>query len=173
MLHIQAKVYPATASISVKFGEMKEVIDISKQWTIHFRISYHSRDICLDCRSFINISEWIIQKVIFTEVIIYKWSSLSILLILHPMVLADLYFKDIGSTQTSIFSPNIVFHSLHYSQQSLHHVYFLQFSLISVRPSHFSISLWNLEIALVTDFLWVIIITLVLFRQLKAAYWRW
>ena len=46
------------------------------------------------------------------------------------MVLANRYFKDVGSTQTSIFSPNTVFHSLHYRQESLHHVYFLQFSLI-------------------------------------------
>ena len=50
------------------------------------------------------------------------------------MVLANLYFKDIGSTQAATFSPNTVFHSLRYSQQSLRHVYFLQFTLISVRP---------------------------------------
>ena len=31
VLHIQTKVYPATASISVKFREMKEDIDISKR----------------------------------------------------------------------------------------------------------------------------------------------
>ena len=31
------------------------------------------------------------------------------------------YFKGVGSTQTSIFSPNTVFHSLHYSQESLCH----------------------------------------------------
>ena len=35
------------------------------------------------------------------------------------MVLANRYFKDVGSTQTSIFGPNTVFHSLHYSQKSL------------------------------------------------------
>ena len=139
VLHIQAKVHPATASIFVKFRGLKEDIDISKRWTSHFRISYRSRDICLDCRSFININDWIVQK-IFTETIIYKWSSLGILLILHPMVLANLYFKDIGSTQTSIFSRNTVFHPLHYSQQSLHHVYFLQFSLIFVRPPGFTLA---------------------------------
>ena len=171
MLHTQAKVHPATASISVKFREMKEDIDTSKRWTSHFRISYRSRDICLDCRSFINTSDWMLQKIIFTETIICKWSSLSILLILHLMVLANLYFQDIGSTQTLIFSPNTVFHFLHCSQQPLHHVYFLQFSLISVRPPHFYISLWNLQIALVTDVPRVIIITLVLFGQSKAAYW--
>ena len=99
---------------------------------------------------------------------------MSILLSLDLMVLANLYFKITGSTQTLIFSPNTVFHFLHYSQQSLHHVYFLQFSLISVQPSHFYISLWNLQIALVTDFPGVIITTLVLFGQSKAAYWlRW
>ena len=122
MLHIQVKVHPATASVSVKFRWMKEDIDISKRWTSHFRISYRSRDICLDCRSYINISDWMVQKIIFTETIIYKWSSLSILMILNLMVLANLYFQDIGSTQTLIFSPNILFHFLHYSQQSLHHV---------------------------------------------------
>ena len=86
------------------------------------------------------------------------------------MVLANPYFKDIGLIQTLIFSPYAVFHFLHCSQQSLHHVYFLQFSLISVRPAHFYISLWNLQIALVTDVPRVIIITLVLFGQSKAAH---
>ena len=37
----------------------------------------------------------------------------------------------VGSTQTSIFSPNAVFHSLYYSQEALRHVCFLQFSSIS------------------------------------------
>ena len=171
VLHIQAKVHPATASISVKFRAMKEDIDISKRWTSHFRISYRSWDIFLDCRSYVNISDWMVQKIIFTETIIYNRSSLGILSILHLMVLANLYFQDIRSTQTSIFSPNSLFHFLHQSQQSLHHVYFLQFSLISVRPPHFDISLWNLQIALVTDVPRVIIITLVLFGQSKAAYW--
>ena len=63
------------------------------------------------------------------------------------MVLANQYFKGAGSTQASIFSPN------------------------TVRPLHFYISLWNLQIALVTDFPRVIIITSVLFGQSKAAYW--
>ena len=174
VLDIQPKVHPATASISVKFRAMKEDIDISKRWTSHFRIFYRSRDICLDCRSHINISDWMVQKIIFTETITYNRSSLGILLILHLMVLANLYFQDIRSTQTLIFSPNSLFHFLHQSQQSLHHVYFLQFSLISVRPLHFDISLWNLKIALVTYVPRVIIITLVLFGQSKAAYWlRW
>ena len=88
--------------------------------------------------------------------------------ILHLMVLPNLYFKDIGLTQTSIFSPNTVFHSLHYSQESLHHVCFLQFSLISVQPLHYCISLSNLQIALVTDFPKGIFITSVLFRRSKA-----
>ena len=54
-----------------------------------------------------------------------------------------------------------------------HHVYFLQFSLISVRPPHLDlyIGLWNLQIALITDVPWATIITLVLFGQSKAAYW--
>ena len=151
VLHIQAKVHPVIASISVKFQEIKEDIDISKRWTSHFRISYRFRDICFDCRSFINISDWMIQEIIFTEAIIHKWSSLGILLILRLMVLANLYHKNIGSTQTLIFVPKTVFHFLRYSQQSLHHVYFLQFSLISVRPPHLYLSLWNLQIALVTD----------------------
>ena len=152
---------------------MKKDIDISKRWTSHFCISYRSRNICLDCGCYINISDWIVQKLIVTERIMYKW-SLSILFISHLMVLVNLYFKDIGFAQTSIFSPNTVFHSLHSSQQSLQHVYFLQFSLISIRPPHFYINLWNLQIALVTDFPRVIIITLVLFRQSNAAYWlRW
>ena len=43
--------------------------------------------------------------------------------------LANRYFKGVVSTQTSIFSPNTVFRSLHYSQESLRHVCFLQFSL--------------------------------------------
>ena len=90
------------------------------------------------------------------------------------MVFANRYFKGVGSTETSIFSPNTVFHSFRYSQESLRHVCFLQFSLISVRPLHFYISLWNLQVALVTDFPWVIIIISVLFRRSKAAYWlRW
>ena len=105
VLHIQAKVHPATASISAKFRGMEEDTDISKRWTSYFCISYRSRDICFDCRSFINISDWMVQKIIFTEAMIYKWSSLSILLILHLMVLANLYFKDIGSTQTLILVP--------------------------------------------------------------------
>ena len=151
VLHIQAKVHPVIASISVKFRGIKDNIDISKPWTSHFRISYRFRDICLDCRSFINITDWMAQKIILTEAIIHKWSSLSILLILHLMTPANLYYKDIGSIQTLIFVPKTVFHFQHYSQQSLHYVYFLQFSLISVRPPHFYLSLWNLQIALVTD----------------------
>ena len=141
VLHIQAKVHPVISSISVKIRGIKEDIDISKLRTSHFRISYRFRDICLNCRSFINISDWMVQKIIFTEAIIHKWSSLSILLILHLVVLANLYYKDIGSTQILIFVPKTVFHFLHYSQQSLHHVYFLQFSLISVQPPHFYLSL--------------------------------
>ena len=69
-----------------------------------------------------------VQKIIFTETITYNRSSLGILLILHLMVLANLYFQDIRSTQTLIFSANSLFHFLHQSQQSLRHVYFLQVS---------------------------------------------
>ena len=58
-----------------------------------------------------------VQKIIFTETIIYNRSSLGILLILHLMVLANLYFQDIRSTQTLIFSPNSLFHFLYHSQQ--------------------------------------------------------
>ena len=173
VLHIQAKVHPATASISVKFRRMKKDIDVSKRWTSHFRISYRSRNICLDCGCYINIRDWIVQKLIVTERTMYKW-SLSILFISHLMVLVNLYFKDIGFAQTSIFSPNTVFHSLHYSQQSLQHVYFLQFFFDLYSTSAFLHQPLNLQIALVTDFPRVIIITLVLFRQSNAAYWlRW
>ena len=87
------------------------------------------------------------------------------------MVLANRYFNSVGSTQTSIFSPTTVLHSLHYNQESLRHVCFLQFSLISVRPLHFYVSLWNLQIALVTDFPRVIIIISILFGPSKAVYW--
>ena len=137
MLDIQAKVHPATASVSVKFRAMKEDIDISKPWTSHFRISYRSQDICLDCRSHINTSDWMVQKIIFTETITYKRSSLGILLILHLMGLANLYFQDIRSIQTLILVPIHCF--TFYTRASNHctRVYFLQFSLISVRPLHF------------------------------------
>ena len=89
------------------------------------------------------------------------------------MVLASWYFNGVGSTQTSTFSPIAVLLSLHHghSQKSLRHFCFLRFSLTSVRPLHFQISLWNLQIALVTDFPGVIIITSVLFGRSKAAYW--
>ena len=56
------------------------------------------------------------------------------------MVLANRYFKDFRSTQALIFSPNTVFHSLHYSHKSLRYFCFLQF-FISVRPHHFYMSL--------------------------------
>ena len=55
--HIQAKVHQVTASISVKFWEIKEDTGISKCTTSHFRISYRPRDIWLDCESFINLSD--------------------------------------------------------------------------------------------------------------------
>ena len=55
--HIQAKVHPVTASISVKFWETKEDTPISKRTTSYFRISYRSRDILLDCGSFIDLSD--------------------------------------------------------------------------------------------------------------------
>ena len=55
--HIQAKVHPVTASISVKFWEVKEDTGISKRTTNHFHISYRSRDICPDYGSFINLSD--------------------------------------------------------------------------------------------------------------------
>ena len=51
-----AKVHPVTASISVKFWKIKEDIGISQRTTSHFRISYRSRNICLDCGSFINLN---------------------------------------------------------------------------------------------------------------------
>ena len=50
-------------------------------------------------------------------------------------------FKDIGSTQTSIFSPNTGSYILCTKEQSRRYVYFLQFSLISVQPLHFYIGL--------------------------------
>ena len=46
--------HPVTASISIKFCEIKEDIGISKRTTTHFRISYRSLDIWLDCGSFIK-----------------------------------------------------------------------------------------------------------------------
>ena len=55
--YIRAKVHPVTASISVKFWEIKEDIGISKRTTSHFRISYRSQDICLDWGSFVNLSD--------------------------------------------------------------------------------------------------------------------
>ena len=64
--------HPVTASISVKFWEIKEDIGISKRKTCHFRISYRSRDICLDCGSFINLSNLIVSKISFTGTVIYK-----------------------------------------------------------------------------------------------------
>ena len=72
-----------------------------------------------------------VSKISFTETIIYKMIQLQYSVdftsFLHLMVLANRYCKGVGSTQTSIFSPNTVFHSLHYSQESLRHVCFLQF----------------------------------------------
>ena len=108
-----------------------------------------------------------VQIIIFTETIIYKWSSLGILLILHLMVLANLYFQDIRSTQTLIFSPDSLFHFLHHSQQSCTMFIFFSFlwSLFDLR---------TFTLALVTNVPGVIIIILVLFGQSKAAYWpRW
>ena len=165
--HIHAKVHPATASISVKFRGMKEDTGIPKHTTNHFHISYRSQDMCLDCGSFINISDWIVQKITFTETIIYE-------MIQHEYYgVCKSVFKRHRVVSNLIFVP-IVFHSLHGSQQSLRHVYFLHCSLISVQPLHFYISLWNLQIALVTDFRRVTINTLVLLGWSKAACWpRW
>ena len=73
---MQAKVHPATASISVKFWEIKEDIGISKRTTSHVRICYRSRDIWLDCGSFINLSDKIVSKISFTETIVYKMIQL-------------------------------------------------------------------------------------------------
>ena len=173
VLHIQANVHPVIASISVKFRGIKEDIDISKRWTSHFRISCRFRDICLDCRSFINISDWMVQKIIFTEAIIHKWSSLRILLILHLMALANLYYKGIGSTQILIFVPKTVFHFLHYSQQLLHclfsSVFFDLCSTSTLLPQPLKSS--NRPSNRCP---WAIIITLILFGQSKATYWqRW
>ena len=49
--------HPVTVPISVKFWEIKEDIGIPKRTKSHFRISYRSRDIWLDCGSFINLSD--------------------------------------------------------------------------------------------------------------------
>ena len=65
--------HPATASISIKFWEIKEDTGISKGTTNHF---YRSRDIWLDCGSFINLSDYIVSKISFTETIIYKMIQL-------------------------------------------------------------------------------------------------
>ena len=62
-------------------------------------------------------------------------------------MLANWFLKGVGTIQTSILSSNTVFRSLHPSQESLRHVCFLQFSLISVQPLHCYISPWNLQIA--------------------------
>ena len=66
------------------------------------------------------------------------------------MVPANRYFKGVGSTQ----SHNTVFHFLYYSQESLRYVCFLQFSLTSVQPLPFHISLRNLQIAHGNRFPW-------------------
>ena len=77
----------------------------------------------------------------------------------------ELVFKGFGSTQTAIFSPNTKSeNSLHYNQESLHHVYFFQFSLISVTHFTFTSVFEIFKIALGTDFPGVIIITSALFR---------
>ena len=68
--------HPVTASISVKFWEIKEDTGISNRTTSHFRISYRSRDICLDCGSFMNLNDSIVAKISFTETIIYKMIQL-------------------------------------------------------------------------------------------------
>ena len=68
--------HPVTASISVKFWKIKEEIGISKHTASHFRISYCSRDICLDCGSFIILSDLIVSNINFTEAIIYKMIQL-------------------------------------------------------------------------------------------------
>ena len=61
---IQAKMHTVimTAYISVTFRGMKEDIGISKRSMSHFRISYRSRDISLDCGSSINIGDRIVKK---------------------------------------------------------------------------------------------------------------
>ena len=51
-------------------------IGISKRTTSHARISYSSREICIDSGSFINISDRIVKKIISTETKIYKLSIL-------------------------------------------------------------------------------------------------
>ena len=68
--------HPVTASISVKVWEIKEATGICKCTTSHFRISYRSRDIWLDCGVFINLSDEIVSKISFTETIIYKMIQL-------------------------------------------------------------------------------------------------
>ena len=91
------------------------------------------------------------------------------------MVLANRYFKGIGSTQTSIFRP---IHCVTLCITARNHcAMFVFFSFLwslsshCPGPLHFHISLWNLQIALVTDFARVIIITSVLFRRSRAEYW--
>ena len=76
MWQSQAKLYPVTASISVKFWRMKENIGSSKSTTSHFRITYHSRDIYLDCGFVIYINDWIVENIIFTETVIHEMIQL-------------------------------------------------------------------------------------------------
>ena len=57
--------------------ENERRVDIgSSNTTTHFRISYHSRNIYLDCGSFINISEWIVENITVTETVIHEMIQL-------------------------------------------------------------------------------------------------
>ena len=87
------------------------------------------------------------------------------------MVLANRYFKSVGLTQTSSFSPNRVFHSLHYSQKSLPRVCFFSFLWSLSGHCTFTSVFEIFKSPMVTDFPRVIIISSVLFRRSKAAYW--
>ena len=63
--------HPVTASISGKLWEIKEDTGNLQTYNESFPISYRSRDICLDCRSVINISDKLVKKISFSETIIY------------------------------------------------------------------------------------------------------
>ena len=87
------------------------------------------------------------------------------------MVLANRYFKSVSLAQTSSFSPNTVFHSLHCSQKSLPRVCFFSFLWSLSGHCTFTSVFEIFKSPMVTDFPRVIIISSVLFRRSKAAYW--
>ena len=163
--------HPATTSISVKFRGIKEDTDISKRWTSLFCISYRSRDICLDCTSYINICDWMVKKITFTETIIHKWSSLSIQLTFYILWCFQIcIFKTSGLLKLWFFVPIHCFTFC--TTVSNHGTMFIFFNFLwsLFDLCTFTLAFQNLQISLVTDVPRVIIITSVLFWQSRVAY---